>query len=167
EGAGSFAALLGGGAVLLGSLSYAIGNVYARRRLEGVPVLVSAVGQNLGGVLVVLPFALAFGLSEELPGLGILAALLGLGAGGTGIAYLLYFGLIARVGATKTSTVAYLMPAIALFYGAVFLDEAFTLRAGWTCPDPGRRSRRYRRTTSPQTPPPRTAYLLTCYNLIQ
>lgn len=123
------AALLGGGAVLLGSLSYAVGNVYARRRLEGVPVLVSAVGQNLCGVLVVLPFALAFGLPEELPGLGTVAALVGLGAGGTGIAYLLYFGLIARVGATKTSTVAYLMPAIALFYGAVFLGEAFTLRA--------------------------------------
>ncbi len=128
-GAERFAVLLGGGAVLLGSLSYAVGNVYARRRLEGVPVLVSAVGQNLGGVLVVLPFALAFGLPEELPSLATVAALVGLGAGGTGIAYLLYFGLIARVGATKTSTVAYLMPAIALFYGAVFLGEIFTLRA--------------------------------------
>ncbi len=128
-GAGRFAALLGGGAVLLGSLSYAVGNVYARRRLEGVPVLVSAVGQNLCGVLVVLPFALASGLPEGLPGFGTVAALVGLGAGGTGIAYLLYFGLIARVGATRTSTVAYLMPAIALFYGAVFLGETFTLRA--------------------------------------
>ncbi len=128
-GAGRFAALLGGGAVLLGSLSYAVGNVYARRRLEGVPVLVSAVGQNLCGVLIVLPFALASGLPEELLGFGTVAALVGLGAGGTGIAYLLYFGLIARVGATRTSTVAYLMPAIALFYGAVFLGEAFTLRA--------------------------------------
>ena len=58
-----------------------------------------------------------------------MAALAGLEAGGTGIAYLLYFGLIARIRATRTSTVAYLMPAIALFYGAVFLGEAFTLHA--------------------------------------
>lgn len=123
------AQLLGGGAVLLGSLSYAIGNVFARRHLQGIPILVSAVGQNLAGVLVVLPLALAFGLPEEIPSLGTLGALFGLGAGGTGIAYLLYFGLLARVGATRTSTVAYLMPIVALFYGAVFLDEAFTWRA--------------------------------------
>ncbi len=123
------AQLLGGGAVLLGSLSYAVGNVFARRRLQGTPILVPAVGQNLAGVLVVLPFALAFGLPEELPSPGTVGALFGLGVGGTGIAYLLYFGLIARVGATKTSTVAYLMPVVALFYGAVFLDETFTLRA--------------------------------------
>ncbi len=122
------AQLLGGGAVLFGSLSYAVGNVFARRRLRGVPILVPAVGQNLAGVLVVLPFAL-FGLPEELPSLSAVAALFGLGVGGTGIAYLLYFGLLAQVGATRTSTVAYLMPVVALLYGAMFLDEAFTLRA--------------------------------------
>ena len=123
------AQLLGGGAVLLDSLSYAVGNVFARRRLQGTPILVPAVGQNLAGVLVVLPFALVFGLPGELPSPGTVGALFGLAVGGTGIAYLLYFGLIARVGPTKTSTVAYLMPVVALFYGAVFLDEAFTLRA--------------------------------------
>lgn len=121
--------LLGGGAVLLGSLSYAAGNVFARRRLKGVPILVPAIGQNLAGALVALPLALASGLPDGLPGAGTFLALAGLGAGGTGVAYLLYFGLLARVGATRTSTVAYLMPAIALFYGAVFLDEPFTGRA--------------------------------------
>jgi drug/metabolite transporter (DMT)-like permease len=131
DGSGSTqtAQLLGGGAVLLGSLSYAVGNVFARRHLEGAPILIPAVGQNLAGVLVVLPFALAFGLPEKLPSAGTVAALFGLGVGGTGVAYLLYFGLIARVGPTKTSTVAYLIPVVAIFYGAVFLDEAFTLRA--------------------------------------
>ena len=129
-GAASRAAqLLGGGAVLLGALSYAVGNVYARKRLKGTAVLVSAVGQNAAGILVVLPLVFVSGLPEGLPSPRVVAALFGLGAGGTGIAYLIYFGLISRVGATKTSAVAYLMPAIALFYGAVFLGEDVSLRA--------------------------------------
>jgi len=41
----------------------------------------------------------------------------------------LCFSLIARVGATKTSTVAYLTPVVALFYGAAFLEGSFTLGA--------------------------------------
>ena len=123
------AQLLGGGAVLIGSLSYAVGNVYARRRLKGTAVLVSAIGQNTAGILVVLPLVFASGLPEGMPSIGVFAALFGLGAGGTGVAYLIYFGLISRVGATKTSAVAYLMPAIALFYGAVFLGEEVSLRA--------------------------------------
>ncbi len=132
EGGGAVsrsAQALGGGAVLLGALSYAVGNVYARKRLKGTAVLVSAIGQNVAGILVVLPFVFAVGLPGEMPSPGVVAALFGLGAGGTGIAYLIYFGLIARVGATKTSAVAYLMPAIALFYGAVFLGEEVSLRA--------------------------------------
>ena len=121
--------LVGGGAVLLGAFSYAVGNVYARRRLKGTAVLVSATGQNAAGLLVVLPFVFLTGLPQGLPSLGVVAALVGLGAGGTGIAYLIYFGLISRIGATKTSAVAYLMPAIALFYGAVFLGEDISARA--------------------------------------
>ena len=132
EGGGAVsrvAQTLGAGAVLLGSLSYAVGNVYARKRLKGTAVLVSAVGQNVAGILVVLPLVFVSGLPEELPGPGAVAALFGLGAGGTGIAYLIYFGLISRVGPTKTSAVAYLMPAVALLYGAVFLGEEISPRA--------------------------------------
>ena len=132
EGGGAVsraAQTLGAGAVLLGSLSYAVGNVYARKRLKGTAVLVPAVGQNVAGILVVLPLVFVSGLPEQLPGAGVVAALFGLGAGGTGIAYLIYFGLISRVGPTKTSAVAYLMPAVALLYGAVFLGEEISLRA--------------------------------------
>ena len=132
EGGGAVsraAQTLGAGAVLLGSLSYAVGNVYARKRLKGTAVLVPAVGQNVAGILVVLPLVFVSGLPEQLPGAGVVAALFGLGAGGTGIAYLIYFGLISRVGPTKTSAVAYLMPAVALLYGTVFLGEEISPRA--------------------------------------
>ena len=52
-----------------------------------------------------------------------------LGALGSGVAYLLYFTLIARAGASRAILVTYLVPAFALVYGAVFLDEAVTATA--------------------------------------
>ena len=42
------------------------------------------------------------------------------------VAYLLYFGLIAGAGASKAVLVTYLVPSLALVYGAVFLDEQVT-----------------------------------------
>ena len=50
-----------------------------------------------------------------------------LGVAATGVAYLLYFGLIAGAGASKAVLVTYLVPSLALVYGAVFLDESITL----------------------------------------
>jgi drug/metabolite transporter (DMT)-like permease len=44
---------------------------------------------------------------------------------GTALAYLLFFGLITGAGAAYTSLVTYLIPPIALAYGAIFLDERF------------------------------------------
>ena len=49
-----------------------------------------------------------------------------LGVAATGVAYLLYFGLIAGAGASKAVLVTYLVPSLALVYGAVFLDETVT-----------------------------------------
>ena len=52
-----------------------------------------------------------------------------LGVAATGVAYLLYFGLIAGAGASKAVLVTYLVPSLALVYGAVFLDEEVTALA--------------------------------------
>ena len=52
-----------------------------------------------------------------------------LGVAATGVAYLLYFGLIAGAGASKAVLVTYLVPSLALVYGAVFLDEPVTALA--------------------------------------
>jgi hypothetical protein len=77
-------ALAGAGAILVGSVSYAVGGLYARRSMRDVPVTVSAVGQSAGGLVLVLPFA-AFALPERLPSLHVLGALAGLGVIGTGV----------------------------------------------------------------------------------
>ncbi|MDQ4127480.1 MAG: DMT family transporter [Actinomycetota bacterium] len=121
-------ALAGAGAVLIGSVSYAVGGLYAKSAVKDVPVTVSAVGQSAGGLVIVLPFA-AFALPERLPSLQALGALAGLGVIGTGFSLLLYFRLIANVGPTRTSTVTYLVPVWALLYGALLLGEEITARS--------------------------------------
>ena len=117
--------LLGAGSILCGSAGYAVGGLYARRKMKGVPVRVSAVGQNLAGLLVILPFALFF-LPDHAPDLPVIGSLIGLGAIGTGLSQLLYFRLIANVGATRTSTVTYLVPIWALAYGTLLLGEGIS-----------------------------------------
>ena len=54
-----------------------------------------------------------------------IAAILVLGFVGTAIAYLLFFALIQRAGANYATLVTYLVPPIALAYGAIFLGESF------------------------------------------
>jgi drug/metabolite transporter (DMT)-like permease len=53
-----------------------------------------------------------------------LFAMVGLGVGGTGIAYALTTTLAGRVGSTRTSVTTYIMPVVALFLGAVIRNEA-------------------------------------------
>ena len=70
----------------------------------------------------------------QLPGARCLAAkvvlaVVALGVPGSGLAYLLYFAVIASAGASERILVTYLVPAFALVYGALFLDEAATATA--------------------------------------
>ena len=123
-----YGAVMGAAGVLAGSASYAVGGLYARRRMKGVPVRVSAVGQNAAGLVAALPLAV-LALPREIPSLPTIMSLVGLGAVGTGFSMLIYFRLIANVGATRTSTVTYLVPVWALVYGAVLLGEEITAHA--------------------------------------
>lgn len=64
-----------------------------------------------------------------MPAFKPLAALVALGVLGTGLAFAIFYKLIAEVGPNKASVVAYIAPAFALLYGAVFLSEPVTLGA--------------------------------------
>ena len=120
--------IVGALAVSVGSAGYAMGGLFARRTMGGVPVAVSAVGQSAGGLVLSLPLA-ALSVPREFPSLPVLGSLIGLGVIGTGFSLLIYFRLIANVGATRTSTVTYLVPVWALLYGPVLLGEPLTARA--------------------------------------
>src|SRR4029079_14432015 len=58
-------------------------------------------------------------------GLDTVWAMVALGMGGTGIAFVIYYTLNGVVGPTRTSLVAYIAPVFALIYGVTLLDENF------------------------------------------
>ena len=120
--------LLGAFAVIGTALCYAASALYAGRTVRSFPPLQVSIGQLAAGALVIAPFALAQ-LPAEPPPAGAIAAVVTLGVFGSGIAYLLYFALIASAGASRAILVTYLVPAFALVYGAIFLDEPLTVTA--------------------------------------
>jgi drug/metabolite transporter (DMT)-like permease len=96
----------------------------AGRHLRGTPPLVVALASTAVSTLAVLPVGAVQAPSEAWHGETIMAILV-LGFVGTAIAYLLFFALIQRAGPNYATLVTYLVPPIALFYGAVFLGESF------------------------------------------
>jgi len=109
-------------AVVLTALCYAGSVLFAGRAMRGVPALQTSVGQLGAAAILAAPFGLAQ-LPGDVPSAKTILAVVALGALGSGIAYLLYFALIASAGASRAILVTYLVPAFALGYGAVFLDE--------------------------------------------
>lgn len=118
-------AVLGSLAIVLAALLYSLAGLYIGRRLAGVPRLAVALGTTLWAVLLTLPLAL-LQLPAGMPGAGTAGALLALGVGGTGVAYLLYFALIGGAGASRAILVNYLIPTMAVAYGVLLLDEEVT-----------------------------------------
>ena len=108
------------------AICYAFSVLFAGRTMRDVPVLQASFGQLAFASLLLAPFGLAQ-LPDTLPSGEVLLSVLALGALGSGIAYLLYFSIIASAGASRAILVTYLVPAIALIYGAVFLDEPVTI----------------------------------------
>ena len=120
--------LVGALAVIGTAACYAVSVLIAGRTVRTLPPLQVSIGQLAAGAVIIAPFALAQ-LPDEAPSAGAIAAVVALGALGSGIAYLLYFAIIARAGASRAILVTYLVPAFALVYGAVFLDEKVTASA--------------------------------------
>jgi drug/metabolite transporter (DMT)-like permease len=123
---GDSAAIAGGLMVLLASVGYAVGSLYLKHRLQGVAPVGIAASTLVVGTLVLIAPALAQ-LPSHAPSLGATAALLALGAGGTGIAFAIYFTLIAEIGPGRASLVAYIAPGFAVLYGVSLLSEPLTL----------------------------------------
>lgn len=119
--------IIGQLAIVASSVSYAAATTFARKRMRGYLPLASTMGQLTMGALFTLPFSLLidqpFSLSVSLPAI---ASWLGLIILGTVVAYVIYYSLIKRTGATYVSTVTYIIPIIGLFLGALVLKEPLT-----------------------------------------
>ena len=123
---GDAKAIAGGLMVLLASLGYALGGFYLKHRLRGIPAVGIAAATMVVGTIVLAPAAL-FTLPDVAPSAKAIGSLLVLGAGGTGIAFLIFYTLIASVGPTRASLVAYIAPGFAVVYGVSLLSEALTV----------------------------------------
>ena len=121
--------LVGALAVIGTALCYGGSVLYAGRTVaRSLPPLQLSFGQLAVSAVLAAPFGIAQA-PDELPSAGAIAAVVALGALGSGLAYLLYFTLIASAGASRAILVTYLVPAFALVYGAIFLDEEITTSA--------------------------------------
>ncbi|MES2398965.1 MAG: DMT family transporter [Pseudomonadota bacterium] len=112
-------------ACLLACICYALAASYTKRYLMGVPSLVTAAGSQVGGALgLALPAAWLW--PARTPGMPAWLALLGVGIVCTGMAYVLFFRLIEKVGPPRTLAVTFVIPVFAIGYGVVLLGEVVT-----------------------------------------
>jgi drug/metabolite transporter (DMT)-like permease len=112
--------------VVLATVAYAAGAVYAKRYVSGIaaPVTV-ATGQVVTAAVVSTAAAVLFAPRPAADDLAptVVGATIALGVFGTGAAFYLFYVLVARVGATNTTLVTYLIPLVAVVAGAIVLDE--------------------------------------------
>jgi len=124
ESVHSLGEFLGSLAMLGAAACYALSSFVVKRYKGLTSVTTSSIAILVASVLT-LPAAIATAPSE-LPGLRALLAVLALGVVGTALAFVIFYKLIAETGAGRAALVSYLAPGIALFYGALLLDEPIT-----------------------------------------
>jgi drug/metabolite transporter (DMT)-like permease len=122
RGDGGAAAVLAG---LAAAVLYGIAANYTKRKLHGVHPLVIATGSLIAATaLLLIPALLSWPDVTPRPASWLSAVVLGVLC--TGVAYILYFRLLERVGAARTLAVTYLIPAFGVWWGYLFLDERIT-----------------------------------------
>lgn len=113
-------------ACIVAALSYAFAAVYAKRfRAKRVAPLTVATGQLVTGAVMMTPVALLVDRPWQavVPPLSAIAAIVALAVVCSAFAYILYFKLIERAGATNALLVTLLVPPVAILLGAMFLGE--------------------------------------------
>ncbi len=116
--------------MVIGSMSLGISFVYARRFLTPLDLPAAALTTyQLGFAALILILVTPLdGMSEILADpIATSGLVIGLGLLGTGIAYILYYFIVATLGAVGASSVTYLPPVVALLIGALLVGEPI----GW------------------------------------
>jgi drug/metabolite transporter (DMT)-like permease len=111
---------------------YGLSANVAKRHLATAPSMVVAAGsQTAAALALALPAALTWPAAS--PSVHAWAMMLALSVLSTGLAYVLFFRLIARAGPAFALTVTYLVPLFAVVWGALFLGETLTLPMALGC----------------------------------
>ncbi len=112
-------------ACLLATLCYGLAASFTKRYLTGIAPLAVASGSQLSAALVLLmPAIIWWPASRPSQSAWIAAALLAIAC--TGVAYVLFFRLIAHVGPANAIAVTFLIPVFAVLWGWLFLGEGVT-----------------------------------------
>lgn len=121
-----------GAAVVAGAMAaflYGIGINLVRRHLTDLPPAAVAAATLGSAALLTLPLAIAQWPQHAIPGRSWFSAAL-LGVLCTGIAFVMYYRLIARIGASRAATVTYLVPLFGVAWAWMLLGEPLTLTMG-------------------------------------
>ncbi|MBM2885851.1 DMT family transporter [Chromobacterium phragmitis] len=110
-------------AMLAATASYGWAGHMAKRWLPGMPPLVTACGGLCSAAVLMLPLAW-WRWPVSVAGAEAWWAVLLLALLSTSLAYLIYYRLINRLGATRASSVTYLVPVFGVLWGALFLSES-------------------------------------------
>lgn len=112
-------------AALCAASCYGIASTYAKAA-KSVDPFANAHGSMWAAALLIGP-AVPFFPATAVPDIGIMSAVFALGIVCTGIAYLLYFRLVADLGPASALTVTFLIPVFGVLWGFLFLNES----VGW------------------------------------
>jgi drug/metabolite transporter (DMT)-like permease len=123
---GVSANFFGAMAVLVAALSYALNAIYQRLKMRNVSVFDVSIGQLAASTVFAIPLAIPSLQNVHVAPLSM-AAVIALGAGGTGVAYLLYYYVMNELGAVRAAGVTLLVPVTAVFWGVVLLHETLSL----------------------------------------
>lgn len=119
-------------ACLVASLLYGFSANFTKHRLSGVAPLAVAAGSQVGASLFLcVPAMLLWPTQSPSSTAWLMAAALAFAC--TGLAYLMFFRLIANVGPSNAISVTFLVPLFAVLWGKVFLGEELTPAMGVGC----------------------------------
>ncbi|MDR5854126.1 DMT family transporter [Caballeronia sp. LZ062] len=118
--------LLAAAAALAASALYGVAGNFAKKYLMDVDATTNAAGSMIGATVALAPLA-----AMTWPATPVSAhaweAVIALGVCCTGIAYFLYFKLVASAGPARAMTVTFVIPLFGILWGALFLDEHVSL----------------------------------------
>ena len=122
---GDATALAGGLMVVLAAFGYAVGSLYIKHGLAGMPPIGIAAATIALGALLMAPLA-PFAVPAHAPSGAAAAAMVALGAGSSGIGFWIFYTLVRDVGPGRASLVAYIAPGFSVVYGVTLLSEPLT-----------------------------------------
>ncbi len=113
-------------ACVLAPMCYGLAGVYIKKRAAGAAPMAIAGGSQLLGGLALLPFVFISPPAPAVFSLAITCIVVAFALVCSGIAYIIYYRLIADIGPTRALTVTFLIPVFAMGWSFLLLRETIS-----------------------------------------